>query len=148
MDSPLIHDRGRGPELVGTRITIYNLVPAFLNPDTTEQQVCEWYHLTPAQVAAMRAYFLHHYAEVMAENARIEERIRRGIEEQNSSPVFRAWANEVEGRVEYYPTWLAMRRAEAENGGPPLPANGPERLSEYVRWWRVHGASVRSGAAR
>src|SRR5437879_4760919 len=36
MANDLIHDRGRGPEIVGTRITVYNLLPHFLDPTATE----------------------------------------------------------------------------------------------------------------
>ena len=31
MANDLIHDRGRGPEIVGTRITVYNLLPHLLS---------------------------------------------------------------------------------------------------------------------
>jgi hypothetical protein len=36
----LIHDRGRGPEVKGTRITVYNLVPHFLDPTATQAYIC------------------------------------------------------------------------------------------------------------
>ena len=41
----LIHDRGRGPEVVGTRITIYNLLPHLLDPTATEAYICQMYEL-------------------------------------------------------------------------------------------------------
>ena len=78
MESDLIHDRGRGPELVGTRITVYNLLPHFLDPTATEDMLCREYDLTPEQVAAMRAYALHHADTVLAEHLRIEERFAAG----------------------------------------------------------------------
>lgn len=78
MEHPLIHDRGRGPELLDRRITIYNLVPFFLSPDTTEVSIAESFLISVEQVAAMRAYFLDRYADVMEQHERIEERIRRG----------------------------------------------------------------------
>ena len=34
----LIHDRGRGPEIVATRITVYNLLPYFLDGAVTEAE--------------------------------------------------------------------------------------------------------------
>jgi hypothetical protein len=40
MATEFIHDRGRGPELVGTRITVYNLLPNFLDPMATDAHVC------------------------------------------------------------------------------------------------------------
>jgi hypothetical protein len=36
MSTELIHDRGRGPELVGPRITVQDLFPYFLDPTATE----------------------------------------------------------------------------------------------------------------
>ena len=73
MSIDIIHDRGRGPEIVGTRITVYDLLPYFLEPDTTEAFICRIYDfLTPQQVAAARAYVLNHFEAVMAEHQRIE----------------------------------------------------------------------------
>ena len=147
MESDLIHDRGRGPELVGTRVTVYNLLPHFLDPTATEDMLCREYDLTAEQVAAMRAYALHHYAEVMAENQKIDDRIRRGIEAQNT-PEFRAYVEATRGRVEYYPTWLRDREREAADGGTPLPADGRERLREYTAWWAERHPVMLNGAAR
>ena len=31
MDPIIIHDRGRGPELVGTRTTVYDVIPYWLD---------------------------------------------------------------------------------------------------------------------
>jgi hypothetical protein len=40
MANESIHDRGRGPEVKGTRITVYNLLPHFLYPTATEAYIC------------------------------------------------------------------------------------------------------------
>ena len=39
MTAEFIHDRGRGPEIIGTRITVYNLLPDLLHPTTTEGSI-------------------------------------------------------------------------------------------------------------
>ena len=75
MDRDLIIDRGR---LRGTRITVYNLLPYFLEPDTTEEHISSLYEITPQQVAALRAYALNHSDEVLAQHRRIEARIAAG----------------------------------------------------------------------
>jgi hypothetical protein len=36
MADDIIHDRGRGPELVGTRIAVQDLFPDFVDPTATE----------------------------------------------------------------------------------------------------------------
>jgi len=78
MPIELIHDRGRGPEIVGTRITVYNLLPHLMDPTVTEAFLCEFYGLTPEELAAARAYALTHYEAVMAEHRQIEVRIAEG----------------------------------------------------------------------
>lgn len=78
MESDLIHDRGRGPEIVGTRITVYNLLPHFLDATATEDDLCRLYELTPEQVAAARAYVLNNPETVLAEHLRIEARMSGG----------------------------------------------------------------------
>lgn len=78
MDESLIHDRGRGPEIVGTRITVYHLLPYFLDPSATEAYICLVTQLTPEQVGAARAYVLNHADTVLAEHLKIEARIAAG----------------------------------------------------------------------
>ena len=78
MGTDLIHDRGRGPEIVGTRITVYNLLPHFLDPSATEAYICRVYELTPEQVAAARAYVLNNPETVLAEHLAIEARMAAG----------------------------------------------------------------------
>ena len=78
MATDLIHDRGRGPELVGTRITVYNLLPNFLDASATEAYICKLYDLSPEQVAAARAYVLNHPDTVLARHLEIEARMAEG----------------------------------------------------------------------
>ena len=76
--SELIQDRGRGPEIPGTRITVYNLLQSFLDPTVTEEEICRVYGLSSGQVAAARAYVLSNPETVLAEHLKIEERIAVG----------------------------------------------------------------------
>jgi len=78
MPNQLIHDRGRGPELIGTRITVYNLLPHFLDESATEAYICRLYDLTSEQVAAARAFVLNHAGTVLARHLQIEERLAAG----------------------------------------------------------------------
>lgn len=126
MEHPLIHNRGRGPELVGTRLTIYTLVPFFLRPEETEAGIAESFLITVEQVAAMRAYFLAHYADVMAWHEQFEERNRKGTEEQAKryppSPY----------DLVHFQAWVRSRQAEAEAGGEPFPDSFQERLDRFI----------------
>jgi uncharacterized protein (DUF433 family) len=44
----------QGPEIVGTRLTVYHLLDSFLDPTVTESEICRVYNLTAQQVAAAR----------------------------------------------------------------------------------------------
>src|ERR1700733_12498176 len=78
MATDLIQDRGRGPEIAGTRITVYNLLSDFLDPTATEASICRIYNLTAEQVAAARAYVLNNPDTVLAEHLRIDARMSAG----------------------------------------------------------------------
>jgi uncharacterized protein (DUF433 family) len=132
MADSLIHDRGRGPELIGTRITVYNLIPYFLDPTATEDYLCRLYDLTREQVAAARAYVMTNFAEVMAANARIDERLRREYEAQDT-PETRARAAAGRARVE---------RLRAEAGGRTT----AEAMPSFREWFDTqHPARPLSG---
>lgn len=72
-----IHDRGRGPELKGTRITVYDIVPYRL-ADWTVPAIAELFCLSTREVDALYRYMDDHHADVMAHHWKIEERNARG----------------------------------------------------------------------
>ncbi len=111
MSEELIHDRGRGPEIIGTRITVYNLLPHFLDPAATESRICRLYELTPEQVAAARAYVLTHLETVLADHLKIEERMSAG-----NDPKVIELAKQTKAQFVAFSRWLAERdRVTAED---------------------------------
>ena len=72
-----IHDRGRGPELKGTRITVYDIVPYRLN-GRSATYIAAVLGLSTRQIEALFRYMDEHHDEVMAVHQKIEERIARG----------------------------------------------------------------------
>src|SRR5580658_9812436 len=104
----LIQDRGRGPEVVGTRITVYNLLPHFLDSTATEAYICQVYQLTPEQVAAARAYVLNHPDSILAEHLKIEARLAAGNPPQVIEQAKRTRAEFLRFR-----DWLAEREKAA-----------------------------------
>ena len=72
-----IIDRGRGPELFGTRITVFDIIP-YLRAGDSPSHIALVMGLSTREVEALIRYIEDHKAEVMAENAKIEERIARG----------------------------------------------------------------------
>src|ERR1700677_2417486 len=102
--SELIQDRGRGPEIAGTGITVYNLLPSFLDPTMTEAEICHIYELQPQQVAAARAYVLSNPDTVLAEHLKIEERMAAG-----NPPEVRERAEQAKATFLSFKKWLAER---------------------------------------
>lgn len=134
MTSDLIHDRGRGPEIVGTRITVYNLLPHFLDASTTEAAICRIYELTPEQVAAARAYVLNNPDTVLARYLDIEARMAVG-----NPPEVIERANQTHATFLRFKDWLAKhRQTEAEEDAQePASAgrkNGSEHLPTFQEW--------------
>jgi uncharacterized protein (DUF433 family) len=72
-----IIDRGRGPELAGTRITVYDIIP-YLEAGDTPNVIAATLNLSTEEVLALIRYLEEHRDEVMAVHRRIEERIARG----------------------------------------------------------------------
>lgn len=139
MTTELIHDRGRGPEIIGTRITVYNLLTHFLDPTMTEARICIVNDLTPEQVAAARAYVLNHADTVLAEHLRIEERIAADIERIASEAGDADRARRGKETFAKFKEWLAGREAE-ESGRSSDSPEGEEslagRLPPFREWLR------------
>ncbi len=72
-----IINRGRGPELAHTRITVYDIIP-YLEEGWHPSSIAMALGISSPAVRALIQYIEEHKEEVMAENAKIVERIRRG----------------------------------------------------------------------
>jgi uncharacterized protein (DUF433 family) len=127
MASDVIQDRGRGPEIAGTRITVYNLLQSFLDPRATEVEICRVYGLTPEQVAAARAYVLSNPDTVLAEHLRIEEKMAAG-----NPPEVKQQAERAKSTFKAFKEWLAEREA-AESEEDEAPAR-PNRFPTFREW--------------
>lgn len=132
MSNELIHNRGRGPEIIGTRITVYNLLPYFLDAAVTEDSIAALYNLTTEQVAAARAYALNNAEAVLNRHAEIEARIAAG-----NSPEVVAGLNRTHDRFLQFKEWAASRaEAEASNREPPTgkPESAPRVFPSFQEW--------------
>jgi len=72
-----IHDRGRGPEIKGTRITVFAILDYLLlawQPD----QIAASFRLSSEQVRAAIDYINEHTLEVLRDYVKILERAERG----------------------------------------------------------------------
>ena len=72
-----IHDRGRGPELKGTRITVYDVVYYHLK-GRSPNYIAAVLGIATDEVQALLDYFEAHREEVLAWHYKIEERNARG----------------------------------------------------------------------
>lgn len=134
MSADLIHDRGRGPEIVGTRITVYNLLPYFLDCATTETDIAQLYDLTVEQVAAARAYVLNHADAVLARHREIEARLARG-----NPPEVVEQLKETHARLLRFTEWRA-RRDEANAGAGTGQATRFPTFDEWLATQSTHAS--------
>jgi uncharacterized protein (DUF433 family) len=72
-----ISDRGRGPELAGTRFTVFDIIP-YLRKGRHPDYIAATCGLAVEQVEALIRYIEEHKDEVMAMNERIEVRSAQG----------------------------------------------------------------------
>ena len=70
-----IIDRGRGPEIEGTRITVYDVVD-YLQEGWRHDQIAGLFRLPPDDIQAAIQYIKAHEEDVMAAYRRILERHR------------------------------------------------------------------------
>lgn len=77
-----IHDRGRGPELKGTRITVFDIIPYRLAGDSAERIATVFRtgypELTAEHIEALIRYWDENRVEVMAVHEQLEARVARG----------------------------------------------------------------------
>jgi uncharacterized protein (DUF433 family) len=72
-----IINRGRGPEIAGTRITVYTIYE-YVQEKWRPADMAFWLNLRRDQVEVAVRYIEEHREEVAAEYAKIMERINRG----------------------------------------------------------------------
>jgi uncharacterized protein (DUF433 family) len=77
MLEPKIIKTGRGPEIAGTRITVYNVLP-YHQTGWHRDLIADTLELSSQQVEAAIRYIEEHRDEVLAAYEKNLERIRRG----------------------------------------------------------------------
>ena len=77
MQAIAIIDRGRGPEIAGTRITVFDLIDYF-ERGWQDATIAANLRLSSGEIAAMRRYFETHREPLMEEHRQNLERVARG----------------------------------------------------------------------
>lgn len=145
MATDQLHDRGGSPEIRGTRITVYNLLPYFLDATTTENDICRLYGLTLEQVAAARAYVLNNADTVLSAHLRIEERLSAG-----NPPEVIEEAKRTHAKFLNFKKWLEDREktAAGERADEPVPhddLNSRGKIPTFREWLSAQGSPPSSG---
>jgi uncharacterized protein (DUF433 family) len=73
-----IIDRGRGPEIAGTRITVYDIMDYYYQSGWNNAAIAAFLRLSPAQVQAAIDYIEEHKQQVLADYKEILARSARG----------------------------------------------------------------------
>jgi uncharacterized protein (DUF433 family) len=110
-----IIDRGRGPELAGIRITVFDVIP-YLKAGHSPTYIAAGLGLSTDEVQALVQYIEEHKEEVMAENQKIEERIARG-----NPPEVEAIREESHARLLAYREELRRKKAQEGANGAGTP---------------------------
>ena len=104
-----IIDRGRGPEIAGTRITVYDIMD-YYTKDWHHTAIATWLRISSAQVLAAIQYIEAHQDEVMAEYQKMLER-----DAQGNPPEIQAKLDAIHAKYEVL--WAERRkRAALANG--------------------------------
>ena len=77
IDSPLLHDRGRGPEIKGTRITVYAMFE-LIEQGWSAERLAEFFQVSVPQATAVIEYVRTNHAEVKSDFEQIRARHARG----------------------------------------------------------------------
>ena len=112
--STAIINRGRGPEIEGSRITVYDVLAETQAGVPLEQLAKEW-GLQVEQIQAALKYIEEHKEEVLANYRKIQERNARG-----NPPELQAKLDAIHAK--YAPMWEELRRKYAQenkNGRNP-----------------------------
>jgi uncharacterized protein (DUF433 family) len=72
-----IIDRGRGPEIAGTRITVFDILP-YVEMGWHHSSIALLFSLSSEEVLTAIQYFRDHETEMTEMNRRITERIAQG----------------------------------------------------------------------
>jgi uncharacterized protein (DUF433 family) len=131
MTSDMIEDRGRGPEIAGTRITVYSLLHSLLDPTVTEAEIGRTYALTELQVAAARAYVLANAETVLGDYLKIEERLAAG-----NPPEVREQAERARAALQSFKRYLAEQAAA--NGHQSAATENRPPFPTFREWLATH----------
>lgn len=132
-----IIERGRGPEIKGTRITVYSIID-YLLEGWPPERIAAWFDVQTTEVEAAIEYIREHTIEVLTDYVQILERAARGNPPELQAKLdasherFQRLVTQVRGLEETDPEarrkkvaeLIAEHRRAARQGGPDAGADG------------------------
>jgi uncharacterized protein (DUF433 family) len=108
---PTIINRGRGPEIAGSRITVYDIL-AETEAGASPELLAQWYGLTVEAIHDALRYIEDHHEEVLAGYRQIKARHARG-----NSPELQARIDATHAK--FQELWVDRFRLGANRGTKP-----------------------------
>jgi uncharacterized protein (DUF433 family) len=124
-----IEDRAGVPAIVGTRITVDDVLSYLLEPTMTEDSIGRLFDLTREQVAAARAYILTNPDTVLARHLQLEAKSDVAV----NPPEVIERARQMHESLKEFKVWFASREA-AEALQEASANGGPRRLPSFREW--------------
>jgi uncharacterized protein (DUF433 family) len=109
---PEIVNRGRGPQIAGSRITVYDVMDYLNDPDWNRESIALLFRLSSQDIQAAIDYIEVHREEVQAEYQRIIDRHRN----YRYPPEVQAKLDESHRRAQELLKKVRARQAQGENG--------------------------------
>jgi uncharacterized protein (DUF433 family) len=129
MEISQIEDRGGVPAIVGTRITVNDVLVYLFEPTMTEETISHLLDLTREQVAAVRAYILINPDTTLARHLEIEARSELAV---NPPEVVERLKQTME-TFAAFKAWFAKREAE-EAIEKVAAGHGTGRYPSFREW--------------
>jgi uncharacterized protein (DUF433 family) len=114
-----IHDRGRGPEIEGTRITVYDVMDYYLD-GWPAGRIANWLSQREDDIRAAIDYIEAHRTELDADYREMVERSERG-----NSPEVRAIIEATRPALEAKKAEIIRRGQERRRNGPLVNGSAP-----------------------
>jgi hypothetical protein len=129
--SPLLHDRGRGPELKSCRITVFDLIPFFLDPNHSDSQMLQQWPISHAELHVMKDYFHANRLEILEMQDGIQAKWQFESERQAQDARVQQLARRAERRRNLLCQFL---EDEKQLFGEPLPETPDELRRRWLRF--------------
>ncbi|HRC44560.1 MAG TPA: hypothetical protein PLT27_10930 [Nitrospira sp.] len=126
-----IINRGRGPEIAETRITLLNIIP-YIEEGFSEAEIRDILGLSLDQLCAALAYLKENRATLMEEHRKVEERLARG-----NPPEIEEKLAQSTRRFAKFKEWFEQRGSNGSENGSLGTSSREALLQQFKNWLQV-----------